>query len=425
MKKLVVYLPGVKLGYRDLQNADFANQIESNYDVSWVFSQEIPSEFKIKSQVYSFSKSIIREYIWTLLFELSSFLYNKNILGGKQSFPFLGLSKKQKFFLKFIYALKSIFFFKKIFEIFLDLTYKKVEYLNDDVSAVICFTSSKDLIFDDLIRNAKSINTKVILVCINWDNATSKPFLKKPDYIFTWGAQTAELAEKLHGIKSLPIGCPRYEKYKDNLNVNLKLYNSLQELDNKYTCLLFAGVGFPFPEIATLNLLSDTLEKLNLNNFRIIYRIHPYAWERVEVQKNSNFEKYVILDPTLNLFEKDDLNQYQFIFKLCKGVITAYSTILVESLINNLPLLLIAFNDDENFDWQNAAKIAPHLNVLKESSYILKCNDFEKLECYFVDFLNKISQNNDESNLKLSSYIILQNDLSYFENFKLQLNNII
>jgi hypothetical protein len=427
MKKIVVYLPGVKLGYRDLRNADFITQIESNYNVSWVFPNSIPLDFSSKSNITSIKITSVRHYIWTLLFELSNYSYNRKILNAKQSFPFLGLSIKQIAILKVIYYTKTINVFKKIFEYFLDSTFKKYNLLiNNEVEAIVCFTSSKDLVFDDLVRNAYNTKSKVILVCINWDNATSKPFIKKPDYMFTWGEQTSSIAESLHKINSIPVGCPRYEHYKYDLEIDLGRYETLNELKENYICILFAGVGFPFPEIEVLNKLAEILEKNKLYNFRIIYRPHPFAWKRDGIQESFYFKKYVIFDPTLTLFEKDDLVQYQFLFKVCKGVITAYSTILVEALMNNLPLLLIAFTHDNNFDWQNAARFAPHLEILKHSNDIIKCNDFENLESEFLEIINKISVSNTSfSSLDLSKKIVLQNHLSYFENFKLQLNKLL
>jgi hypothetical protein len=47
-----------------------------------------------------------------------------------------------------------------------------------------------------------------------------------------------------------------------------------------FNYILFAGVGFPFPEIEVLNQLSEYLEKTDKSNFRILYRPHPYGWKR-------------------------------------------------------------------------------------------------------------------------------------------------
>jgi hypothetical protein len=417
----------VKLGFRDLNNVNIFKNLDNYYDVNWVFQNSVPESFNLKNKSFFLYKAtIFREYIWSLLFELKNYKYNKFIIGAKQSFPFLGMSKKKIIFLKIIYKIKFVNFFEILFELILNITYKSREVLfNNSSRVVLCFASSKDLVFDDIVRDANKYNKKVILICLNWDNATSKPFIKKPDFIFTWGKQTADLAEKIHKIKSIPIGCPRYENYKRPLKFDIENTSINLGLKKQINYILFAGVGFPFPEIETLNSLSFILEKNKFYNYKIIYRQHPYAWKKNEIQKSEFYNKYVVSDPTIDGFHENDLSQYRFLFKICKALITPYSTMLVESLMNGIPLLLVAFDyeDSNKFDWTNAANVAPHLAILKETNFILKCSDFNKLEHSVLELLK---YNNTSTTFKeLSDEIVLNNNLSYFENLNLQINNII
>jgi hypothetical protein len=428
--KIIVYTPNVKLGFRDLQSADLFNKLNYYYDVNWIFQNNIPQNINIdKKNIFILKTNKLRNYVWTLLFEIKNFNYNKFKLGSKQSFPFLGFNQHKIIFLKTIYKIKLTSFFQYLFEKYLDFSHKSQKKLFDNNSkVVVCFTSSKDLIFDDIVRDSEKFHKKVILVCVNWDNATSKPFIKNPDYIFTWGQQTADLAEKLHNIKSIPIGTPRFENYKfeNKINIEHEMFRLGLKPDFKY--ILFAGVGFPFPEIETLNSLSDLLFKHNLLNYRIIYRPHPYAWKGNQVDFSDNFKKFIIIDPTLQAYKSTDLSQYRFLFSFIEGLITAYSTMLIESLINGTPLLLIAFEyeDGTKFDWVNAAKVAPHLSILKETNEILKCNNFNSLENKFLDLLSYNKQENYSESLKaISNKIVLNNELKYIQNLNLQLNKIL
>lgn len=426
--QIIVYAPGVKLGFRDLNNVDIFKNLDKNYDVNWIFHNNCPKTFILKNQnIYFYKTTIFREYIWSLLFELKNYKYNKYIIGAKQSFPFLGMSKKKIIILKIIYKIKLVNFFETLFDLFLNTTYKSRELIfNNSSKVVLCFASSKDLIFDDIVRDANKFNKKVILTCLNWDNATSKPFIKKPDFIFTWGKQTAELAEKIHKIKSIPIGCPRYENYKLPINLDIEKTIINLGLKKEINYILFAGVGFPFPEIETLNILSHILEKNKLYEYKIIYRQHPYAWKKNEIKQSELYKKYVVSDPTIDGFQENDLSQYRFLFNICKALITPYSTMLVESLMNGIPLLLVAFDyeDTNKFDWTNAANVAPHLAILKEANSILKCSNMNQLEHSVLELLNHYNYNTTTFN-ELSDQIVLNNNLSYFENLNLQLNNII
>ena len=396
-RKIVVYTPIVKLGFRDLMNARVLEILNEKFNVYW-FVQDFNDklEFFTKTNTYKLKISSFRKVIWSYLFELENYLYNKEKVGSRQSFPFLGMGHKQIAVLKFIIRWNlvrfMIFGLKSILRI---STPTPPSFLkNSDL--VICFGSSKDFFFDDIVRMTRGYNKRVIMVSLNWDNATSKPYIEKPDLVLTWGKQTAKLSTKLHGIDSIPIGTPRFESYK-----NMDIFDKTESrsklgLASGFTYILFAGVGFPFPEIEVLNQLAEYLEKMDKTNFRIIYRPHPYSWNRKKQEESDLFRKYVIFDPTLSLFEKNDLAQYRYLFAACDALVSAYSTMLVEAALHGLPILAIAFNDgkDKYFDWVNHANIAPHLQILHENEWIIHCHDlllFSLALYYFFEAFNKES----------------------------------
>ena len=391
--KIIVYAPVVKLGFRDLINVNIFNELERCFDVVWAFQEKYPSGYlKSDAVIQLLNVSKLRKFIWSFLFELSNYRYNKKIIGAKQSFPFLGMARKQIFILKLINCLRVTGIMIYCLRLFLRLTAPHPPNSFKGSRCVICFASSKDPVFDDIVRMAKEDNIKVILVCLNWDNASSKPYIEKPDLVLTWGHQTAVLSSYLHKITSKPIGAPRFESYKAHKAIDFIIAQSKLGLTIGKQYIIFAGVGFPFPEIEILNLLCEYLEKNQLTNYCIIYRPHPYSWKRKNVEKNSLFNTYVILDPTLSMFDENDLSQYKYLFASCKALITCYSTMVVEAAIHGMPVLLIAFPhaESDKYDWINNANVAPHLGILRDSDWIQKCHDINKLQSVFLELLQNI-----------------------------------
>ena len=389
-RKIIVYAPVIKLGLRDLMNANVLESLNREFNIHWYLQQsndKIPFFTEENTSILYMSPT--RQFLWSFLFEIENYIYNREKIGSKQSFPFLGMGRKQIVILKLIIKFRLTRIFKGFLKCLLRLSVPSAPSFFQDSELVICFGSSKDPFFDDIVRIARKNHIRIVMVSLNWDNATSKPYIEKPDLILSWGKQTASLSEKLHGIKSRPIGTPRYESYKSIEIFDKDLAKLKVGLESHFRYILFAGVGFPFPEIEVLNRLSEYLESTCKPDYRIIYRPHPFGWKRENANKTDSFAKYVILDPTLELFDPEDPMQYRYLFSACDGLVSAYSTMMVEAALHGIPMLAIAFNDgtDKYFNWVNHADVAPHLQILKENSSVIRCHELGQLKTAFSKLL--------------------------------------
>ena len=429
-RNIVVYTPVVKLGFRDLMNARVLETLNEQFNVYW-FVQDFNDKvgFFTETNIYRLKSSSFRQLIWSFLFELENYLYNNEKVVSRQSFPFLGMGSKQIAILKFIIRWHLVRLMRFVLKTILRITVPKSPDFLKSAELVICFGSSKDFFFDDIVRMAKRFDKRVMMVSLNWDNATSKPYVEKPDLVLTWGNQTARLSTKLHGIDSQPIGTPRFESYK-----HMDIFNKAESrtklgLTGDFYYILFEGVGFPFPEIEVLNQLSEYLEQTNKSNFRILYRPHPYGWKRQKQKESDLFRKYVIIDPTLSLFEENDLVQYRYLFAACNAFISAYSTMLVEAALHGLPILAIAFNDgtDKYFDWVNHAKVAPHLQILHENNWIIHCHDLLLLKLAFDNLFEALNTDTFDKELakRMALEIVHLPKTSYAEHLNNHINSLI
>ena len=392
--KIAVYAPSVKLGYRDLLAVNAFHEIASRFEVVWLFSGEVPPiGIDHNSMVRILTPSAFRSRFWLGLHSLVRYEFDNLIFGGRQRKPTLGLRRLDQVILAAIIRSRLSFLAKKILKFGLDATSPDLSESLNGCHALLCFGSAKDLVFDDLVRSSRKLGIPVIMIPLNWDNATSKPYIERPGLILTWGEQTAELSAALHGVKSVPVGSPRFDFYRD-ISLPTPLEAKLRlGLRGDLRYILFAGAGFPFVELETLQRLADSLEKQGLRDIKIVYRPHPYSWKGFsKASLGPELADKVIFDPSLELFGKDDMRQYAYILPAVSALVTPFSTIAVEAAFHRIPTLCIAFDDPTHqvFDWKLNAQHQPHLRIFNDEAWPLKCFESGDLESLFTKLLDSI-----------------------------------
>ena len=386
--KIAVYAPSVKLGYRDLLAVNAFQEIAARFDVVWLFSGSVPAiGIEKDARVKLIPTSNIRNRFWLGLHSLVRYEFDTLIFGGRQRKPTIGLRRLDQLILASIIRSGLSGLARRVLKFGLDVTTPDLSEPLRDCDGLVCFGSAKDMLFDDLVRASRKASIPVIMVPLNWDNATSKPYIERPGLVLTWGEQTAELSASLHGIRSLPIGSPRFDFYRDfplptpseaKLRLGLPAHS-------RY--ILFAGAGFPFVELETLRRLSDSLERAGLRDMRILYRPHPYSWKGFSKSSlGPDLATKIVFDPSLEVFAKDDMRQYAYLFPAISALITPFSTIAVEAAFHRIPTLCIAFDDPSHkvFDWKLNAQHQPHLRIFDDESWPLKCYESDDLEPLFT-----------------------------------------
>ena len=199
----------------------------------------------------------------------------------------------------------------------------------------------------------------------------------------------------MHGIESLALGSPRFDSSRVPNAPSCADAKLFLGLGSELNYILFAGASFPFDEVGALNLLSAHLKNEGLWQHRIIYRPHPMAWRREHGSELSEDSKqFVCGDPTRSLFDKNDFRQYQYLLKSVSGLITPYSTMLIEAAMYGVPSLAIGYNSrcHPEYDWMVNSIHQPHLRFVKGARWIVECHREEELSDAFADFLDLLGE---------------------------------
>lgn len=379
-KNLYIYAPSAKLGLRDLIKSNLINDFESNYNTEWIFNSNAPNLGLNKYRTIKINK--IRYLIWYYLFQLRNHEHSIYVKKLKE-YPFLGVGNFSKKLIKTITLLKlkylTIFFLNLVLRI---TSPRLIKFKND--SYLLLFGSSQDLLLDDLVYASNNQKIKSFLIFLNWDSAITKPLLSKPTFLVTWGKQTRRLASKIHKVKSISIGSVRHEIYRNpkrNLEANDFLKNKILENKNYF---LFAGCGVPFAEKELLKILDNMIIKHNLN-IQIIYKKHPHAWprnneENIDLTKLKNVEIYD--------FPNDDFFIFPHLFQAIKGLITPYSTMMIDACFNNIPTFAVGYNSHQHreSDWRQYTNNI-HLKSFKRNPLIVHCIEKDQIENLFLQFI--------------------------------------
>ena len=418
--KIAVYAPSVKLGYRDLLSVNAFHEIASRYDVVWLFQGQVPAlGLNEDSTVRILKPNRFRYRFWLGLHSLERFAFDDKIFHGRQKKPALGLRRLDQIILASIIRLRLSWLARQVLKLILQISTPDLSADLKGSKALLCFGSSKDMLFDDLVRSARKLSIPVIMVPLNWDNATSKPYIERPGLILTWGSQTAELSASLHGVRSLPLGSLRFDFCR---NLAVPSPSAAKEklglrCDLKY--VMFSGGGFPFVELETLRVLADSLEKHGLGDVKIVYRPHPYSWKGFsKASLAPELSERVVFDPSLELFDKDDMQQYAYIFPAISALVTPFSTMAVEAAFHRIPTLCIAFDDPSHtvFDWKLNSQHQPHLRILFEELWPLKCFQMEGLESSFMKLVGLIGDAEmGDSAFRVFERIVHTDEKPYFE----------
>ncbi len=410
-----IYIPNAKLIFRDLNYIRFFDNIKIN-SYSFIFTNKIniPKNLDKKNYMVVNRPNFFRYHIWELAHYLNRLNYEKTNFKIKPN-QNLELDTLKIFFCNLVIFLKldklAIYLLNKIFNFSQSKDYDFLKNFEE----IIFFGSPKDLNFDDLMYICKKNKIKSKLIFTNWDNATTKPYYLKPDVVYCWGSETSKLSKKIHKINSKEVGSIRFEKHREIK----KKYNHLKKdqvkkkfnLDKSCKYLLFAGVTFPFDEKNSLEILNSVINK-KYKNLKIIYKAHPYGTVIVDsifIKKLKN----IIVIPN-NKFS--EFKNYYFLLNSIEGIISPFSTMVLEGLYYNKPALCLAFNDNNKnvFDWNKNSLYQPHLQILRKYKNPIWCYKKNELEKKFIFFVNNLKKlNNKAISRKILKASVLISDKKY------------
>jgi len=295
--------------------------------------------------------------------------------------------------------LKKLNFF--VYPVNKDLTLKINKFSPDKI--IIPSSGYMPEIYDLNFLSTKN-NIRYQVIVDNWDNLSSKMiFQNSPDKVYVWGEQTALHANEIHSIpqkKIIKIGCARY--------LNFFLQRNNNSLTNYFNTnyALFFGSSWSWNEENTLEELDIIITKnISLfDNFKIIYRPHPFRQRHTDFKKKY---KNIIYDPQIIQFYASknkswpDLEYYPSLLKNSLFCVGGLTSMLIESTIFYKKYLAIGYDDNESLmNQKNALKYFVHLEQIENLPNVSIVHRKQNLESEFIEtymnFSNIIKKEIDE-----------------------------
>ncbi len=271
-------------------------------------------------------------------------------------------------------------FFSKIFQkIFL---WSSNNFINFPrlPSVALLPTGINDPFWSDALTICKRNKIPSLTLTVNWDNIAHKIFLVQPDLLGVWGEQGylfARLLQKIPVDKIVNVGTPRFEAYR---TVKASRIEARKQVDfpEEKRILLFAGAGVAFDEVSLIEEFEKGCRDGTLpSDLYLVYKPHPKRHKRVaEPPLKPETYKYV---QVLQNSGYTPLQQYPILLSAVDGLITPFSTMLLEGALMGLPAIGLAYDDPNHgdFSWSNA-RMNNHLHPMLDERWMIQC--FERKE---------------------------------------------
>ncbi|MDD5681324.1 MAG: hypothetical protein PHI59_08820, partial [Candidatus Omnitrophica bacterium] len=281
------------------------------------------------------------------------------------------------------------------------------------------------------INAARRLKIKTIMPVAHWDYLSRKGILRAiPDHVCVWGEQMRRLAVDFHKIPETRVsivGVSHFQAYFDYQGkpATSSRYDSLKTIN-----LLFAGAGIAYDELTPLKLIDKQISSISRKPVKIIYRPHPKQHPRKCGYKFKQSEfKNVMLDSkqigdTSGKSEYEPMEYYLELLNNVDGIITPFSTMLLEAAVCGKPSFVLAFSDGvHDWDFEHILE-AEHISDLLRFDWVVFCRKKEELLGKFDEFL-KIVETPDlaEKIRKDVKYIVYHDKASFDSRFSLFIEN--
>lgn len=218
-----------------------------------------------------------------------------------------------------------------------------------------------------LIRFAKLLRYRTVLLIDNWDNASSKSiYWVQPKKVITWGESMNIDMQIIHRTSQSSLTALG--------SVRLGIANRLHLDSQSRNQLLFVASGLPHCDEVDLVLeLSKYLKKELGRKFSIIFRMHPYHLDKLSAISKLRDEGIFVYPNDVNRthLDKSDLNESMYesdtVLSLYRQIITSkvvlgtHSTALLESLCLGVPAVAYSLAEVGPFEGASVWDSYSHL----------------------------------------------------------------
>ncbi len=440
IKTKIVFIAGHDVVIRNFIAAGAMRSLLGQYNVTIVYSDSVTNpHFSSKSVVINFIKNqnaFIKKvdlYLWYLAY----FKYIRKTGNLKEglscSFKASALSKRMKKILVML-SLPLIYEFIMWFfsHIVIRCDAEILKILKKIKPAIVIVPGCTfDSFGMQAINAARRLKIKSIMPVAHWDYLSRKGILRAiPDHICVWGEQMRRLAVDFHKIPEAQVsvvGVSHFQTYFDyqgksgpGTHVNLWQTKSL----------LFAGAGIAYDELTPLKLIDRQISSASLGEVKIIYRPHPKQHPRkCEYIFKQDDYKNTVLDSkqashTGGKSAYEPMEYYLELLNKVDGIITPFSTMLLEAAVCGKPSFVLAFSDGvHDWDFENILK-AEHISDLLRFEWVVFCRKKGELLGKFNDFLKIVETPDIAEKIRQDVKDIIYHDRnSYDTRFSLFIEN--
>lgn len=350
------------------------------------------------SKKYNFFNKYLGHHIWYI----SLFEYHKSRkISVNQSFKIC----QQDRFWRTIYHILSCPLFASIVKwcdenIFFSHDSVVNSCLREIKPDILIFPGSAMDAYSHIVsRTAIKNNIPTAMVISHWDFFSKKSIMRfDPTKIYVWGEDMKNMAllDKTLSEKLLEIvGSPTLDRYRLGACNDRPRALSSFGVPLSAKAILFAGTSVPYDELDVLQRLNLYIENNAINDIYIIYRPHPRAWPRktkaIIDPKNMRFVR--VDQPEYGNSASED--HYLSLLSAIDGIVSPYSTMILEGALCGKKILCIGFSDSVNeFDF-SITNTTEHLQSLKSKSWVTICERSENLEREFARLIDELRAPNN------------------------------
>jgi hypothetical protein len=213
----------------------------------------------------------------------------------------------------------------------------------------------------ELVKAARALGVPTVAFAASWDTLTSKgAFYAVPDHLLVWGEESRAQAVLHHGVPAARVevtGAPHLDVYGPDEPVEPRAeFLARRGIDPDRRVLLFAGTTVTYweDEPRLLRALSAAIEQGELKDCVVWYRPHPRrplgevtdVTALPHVVLDDQVARQKIEGASSYSARRDDLRHYRGLMNAVDGVVTAFSTMIVEAALLGKPSLVIGFGVD-------------------------------------------------------------------------------
>jgi hypothetical protein len=375
MKKLVIILPRgesiknfVYSGITDALRSHFQITFFSvvpNKEIKEYLMSKCDNFYELKDSNYqnTYAKEVKQVLQIAHIKKLNSVTGNlkiaKDDIQSRKNLRFNILRKLRKILASFYTSQKGLIkltnhFIKANFK---NLKVKEYEVLLKNISPDIVFNTSHihNLISLKLMYAVKKLNIKSSTFLFSWDNLTSQGrILPNYDYYFTWNQKIKEdLLRFYPAIQKQNVfvtGTPQFDFHFDEkfINSKEKLYDFLEIPHHKKIVLYSTGMAYYTPkEHVIVKEIEKVLRDID-DDLKLVVRIYAKDdnTEYYKLRENNksisipdHFWELNHLTPTIK-----DITLFNSLINHCSIGINVASTVSLDLVILNKPVINIAFN---------------------------------------------------------------------------------